>query len=900
MLGTGSSSTATGHQLDLFALPPQDFERLVLWLVNREGFERAEYLGELGGDQGRDIQAWKEGKRYIFQCKRTRRFGPAVARQDIDKLKTLPKDQWPDYIVFVLARPASARSRESIQDYWGEEDRCLFWSGAELDEIIKRHPEILWEFFRIGVELTSAPDLQLLRYLRRLVEDCSRLPLTPMHGGSVAIEDLVQINVLEPVEDDKAQIHPMRIAEAVDRHSRSLIVGLGGSGKSTAIRWLAYHVATELLNSLPLHSRQPLDRAVPVIVRLSRYDGDLVHLIARAIQCRAEDVERFLDQNRVLLLLDGFDELPAKKLFLQDLEQLTARAPTTRLVLTSRPHRALLHLSPLFGPRLTIAPLGDQELVDLFRLHLGDWGAEQLAESLKRNRSLEAFRLPLMACLAALTFRDAETLPVPLATGTLYAKVIKDLLKKWEARRTSDLVDRSIDLKIDCLARLAAEMVKLDRTTIGYRTTLGLFQVILNLGPAFRDRSFLAPQELLAQLEHQSLLKLSEVGVEFWHLSSRDHFAAVWLARHASPWQVLARTRHARWREPTIHMASLLASDRGRSLLSLFLRVLPVPVFVCTVQPVSGAADWIFMLLRCLVETQAESIDLKNRFLACLPSRELLIGGATLRFEGISRHSEDIYLEFYALIGQLRTNTSFEFLRGTYRRARVKGIGYVKTSKAMEVLLADFEEPESEDTLADRMAAVHLLRFPQKLILKRIAQLMSRAKPGTKTRLLKCLTYAYRSEGVKLEDLGGWQRLLAYIALSDLDTGVREDALSFLRSMDSGGLPREAERLFLEALDSGGASARYLAAWPLVYSYTSESLEALLDSVKDEVLVVGLRSLDALRCRDRKHFPDDQIGLLKELATAASSISEVSVAIESRLAEFPPEEDRAVLERRSG
>ena len=40
--------TSTTHELPFDKLSPRDFERLCLWLVEREGYERAEHLGAAG------------------------------------------------------------------------------------------------------------------------------------------------------------------------------------------------------------------------------------------------------------------------------------------------------------------------------------------------------------------------------------------------------------------------------------------------------------------------------------------------------------------------------------------------------------------------------------------------------------------------------------------------------------------------------------------------------------------------------------------------------------------------------------------------------------------------------------------------------------------------------------
>jgi HJR/Mrr/RecB family endonuclease len=64
------SITGTAHTLPFGKLSPRDFERLCLWLVEREGFDRAEHLGAAGKEQGRDVVAWREDQLWAFQCKR--------------------------------------------------------------------------------------------------------------------------------------------------------------------------------------------------------------------------------------------------------------------------------------------------------------------------------------------------------------------------------------------------------------------------------------------------------------------------------------------------------------------------------------------------------------------------------------------------------------------------------------------------------------------------------------------------------------------------------------------------------------------------------------------------------------------------------------------------------------
>ncbi len=147
----------TTRPLPFNALTAEDFERMCFWLVKREGFDSAEYLGEAGSDQGRDIVASCDGRRFVFQCKRVRRFGPKAVEAEIAKLRQLPSSEQPDEIVFVVSRAMSPKARKMARDLWGKA-RCHFWTGAELDERTKRHPNIVAEFFDLGVQSGGLKD----------------------------------------------------------------------------------------------------------------------------------------------------------------------------------------------------------------------------------------------------------------------------------------------------------------------------------------------------------------------------------------------------------------------------------------------------------------------------------------------------------------------------------------------------------------------------------------------------------------------------------------------------------------------------------------------------------------------------------------------------------------------
>ncbi len=140
--------TGTTHTLPFDKLAPRDFERLCLWLVEREGYEQARHLGAAGSEQGRDIVAWRAGRLWAFQCKRVQNFGPRDALAEVEKVLALPEAERPAGLVFLVTCDVSANTRQQARERCAGKMECDFWAGTELDAKVKQHPEIMEEFFQ--------------------------------------------------------------------------------------------------------------------------------------------------------------------------------------------------------------------------------------------------------------------------------------------------------------------------------------------------------------------------------------------------------------------------------------------------------------------------------------------------------------------------------------------------------------------------------------------------------------------------------------------------------------------------------------------------------------------------------------------------------------------------------
>lgn len=149
--------TGTAHVLPFERLSPADFERLCLWLVEREGYIRAEHLGLAGSEQGRDVIAHKptpQGEQlWYFQCKRYQSLNAKILKGEVDKYLKLAQSSsgpQPYGVVFVASCAISADTREKVSAYCGQHNlACEFWALTELDARVKRHPDLLREFFHL-------------------------------------------------------------------------------------------------------------------------------------------------------------------------------------------------------------------------------------------------------------------------------------------------------------------------------------------------------------------------------------------------------------------------------------------------------------------------------------------------------------------------------------------------------------------------------------------------------------------------------------------------------------------------------------------------------------------------------------------------------------------------------
>jgi hypothetical protein len=349
-------TTRAAHTLPFDRLSPRDFERLCLWLVEREGYERAEHLGAAGSEQGRDIIAWCEDALWAFQCKRVQRFGPTAALTEVEKVLALPKAERPAELMFLATCDVSANTRRQVRDRCAGEMECHFWTGTELDEKVKRHPDIVEEFFQAPALLTATLAIA---------------PAPPAHfvGRQVDLAALAKALTT----DDTPQA----------------ITGMGGIGKTA----LARKLVGELVGNFPggvfwadltINEGDPL----PILAGWARLCAQDVGTLPADPHACAQTVRGFLaervtKQGRLLVVIDD-----VRKDWLDEARVLDEARPGIPLLLTTRDKVLALAMNANVYP---LCALSSEQAVELL---------SELAESVVKKEKDAACRLAeLVDCL---------------------------------------------------------------------------------------------------------------------------------------------------------------------------------------------------------------------------------------------------------------------------------------------------------------------------------------------------------------------------------------------------------------------------------------------------------------------------------------------------------------------
>ena len=409
------------------------------------------------------------------------------------------------------------------------------------------------------------------KYLQSLVESYKK------QQHLYTLTDLqVEVRVEKPPEDrsqprspenkPETKIERLEVLAGLRKYvqqGKVLLVGKPGSGKSTVLQRFRWELASEALNEG--------DRQIPVLVQL-RSDRSILEAIcaefrqAKLRVCR-EEVEDLLFDGRLLLLLDGVNEMPSQQRR-QDLQLFHDENPDTPMIFTTRD----LALGGSLGieKKLEMCALTQPQMREFVHKHLPQHGDSLLRQLGDRLR--EIAETPLLLEMMCKVFKNSGK--IPQSKGELF----EEFDRQYEEFKGGASVSEDFRrFKSEVLQQLAFVMLQGDsqRPTDGW-VAISRDRAEGILECWLRDRGVVdAPtkaKEWLEDLLEHHLLQVAAKPeeIEFHHQLFQEYYAARALLKLLVEKHIDAiddrRLQHFylnyfKWTEPLAFMLSLLRDE---------------------------------------------------------------------------------------------------------------------------------------------------------------------------------------------------------------------------------------------------------------------------------------------------------------------------------------------------
>ncbi len=330
---------------------------------------------------------------------------------------------------------------------------------------------------------------------------------------------------------------------AVEQHPRLMIRGKPGAGKTTFLKWIA----------IQCNNGQPRADQVPVFVTLKAFaeakgQPDLLtYLCGQWADCGVKDAQTavtLLNEGRVLLLLDGLDEVRDvdQNRVLHEIRAFSTRFRTCQFVMTCR----------IAAREYTFEQFTEVEVADFdntqIKNFVGKWFAAK-QDPVKPKRFLEKLRSntrirelatnPLLLTLLCWVFQESADFPTN--RSELYREGLDVLLKKWDAKRNIErdaLHQRSEIYQSLSLQRKEALLSHIAFTTFEHGDIFFkqqaveqyIAQFILHLRGISNDPESLEldSEAILKSIEaqHGLLVERARGIYSFSHLTFQEYFTA--------------------------------------------------------------------------------------------------------------------------------------------------------------------------------------------------------------------------------------------------------------------------------------------------------------------------------------------------------------------------------------
>jgi predicted NACHT family NTPase len=358
-----------------------------------------------------------------------------------------------------------------------------------------------------------------------------------------------------------------------------MVLGGPGAGKSTFLRRMG-------LEALKGKKGNLKHACIPVFIELKKFSSGEINIekeIAEEFRiCGFPSPEEFtakaLEQGKLLILLDGLDEVPTERMneAIQQIQNFVDLHDQNRFITSCR----------VAANRQNFRRFTDVEMADFddaqIENFITNWfrsepqtGQEcwQKLNNEEHKSAKELTQTPLLLTLVCLLYqRSRSSRKFPTNRATLYERALRVLLEEWAAEKGIPHEDiyRGLDTKRKemMLSEIAHEAFQADRLFLPKREITDQIEQLLK--EMLPDEKFIDGTAVLKSIEvqHGVLVARAEGIYSFSHLTLQEYLTAQYIDDHRQIEKLV--TEHLtdrRWQEVFLLVAGLMRGGADDLLL---------------------------------------------------------------------------------------------------------------------------------------------------------------------------------------------------------------------------------------------------------------------------------------------------------------------------------------------
>ncbi len=386
--------------------------------------------------------------------------------------------------------------------------------------------------------------------------------------------------------------------DIANQESKLLILGKPGSGKTTflkhlAIDWCKGGFQTDLI-AVFIEFRQIRDNK-----------WKLLDAIGAELEIQDKNqIEALLNDGKLLVLMDGFDEVATqslrRKVQLQ-LGEVAKKYPNSRYVMTCRT-QIMQRIPDGFAP-VEVADFNNNQVQAFVRnwfrtngqneVEVQDkWRTFELA--INKNPALkELTTTPVLLGLACFAMEDEGEIPVQVSS--LYDRGIQWLLQKWNDDKaiegwemgTETYQKLDVGQKEKLLIEIAARKFENPKNFVLFEQADLIEQISQHLRMPSHDdaRAVLIAMES----QHGLLVERADGLWSFSHLTFQEHFTTKWLLRMSSE-ELSLKVSDERWQEVVVQL--VISQGQSNRLIGLIKQA--IDYSISNNAKAQEFLDWIY------------------------------------------------------------------------------------------------------------------------------------------------------------------------------------------------------------------------------------------------------------------------------------------------------------------